>query len=133
MEKEQSSLNTLFDNVEDFQRQLSVMSERILYRKNILNNYVFLHYRRQKWKNAFKAMKDYCLNKRFRARCLRVANKSFRKESLRRIINAWRNVKYDSIVDGYCRTFTSRSDIEVQELMKSSFLYVKKSSSENDH
>lgn len=100
LEKEQGSLHRLFDDVDDFQRQLSVMAERILYRKNILVNYVFLHYRRQKWRNAFSALKSYSLHKRYRARCLRIAQKSFRRQALRRIVNAWRNVKYDTIVDG---------------------------------
>jgi hypothetical protein len=69
IEKEQRSLNYLYESLEDHQTQLAAMSERVLFRKNILANYVWLFYRRQKWRKSFNIMKEFCMWKRY---CKRV-------------------------------------------------------------
>ena len=45
-----------------------------------------------------------------------MAAKKFRKSKLRRILNGWRNFKYENQVEKYCHTYTAKCSIETREL-----------------
>ena len=118
MQKHQTGLNHNFDGVEEFQAQLHEMAKRLLYRENILANYVWQFYRKQKSKLAFGELKRYCEWKRYCKRCINVANKKFRASKLRRVLDAWRDVKYKQKTEKYSYTFTAKCSIETEELKR---------------
>lgn len=94
------------------------MAKRLLYRENILANYVWLFHRRQNFKKSFGELKRYCQWKRYCKRCINVAHKKFRVSQMRRVLNAWRDYKYMSKVEKFSYTFTAKCSIETEELKR---------------